>query len=225
MTERRAILIADDHAVVRSGLRLLLDSQDDMHVVAECGSHREILAALERLGNGVDVVTLDLTMPGGSPVALIEDIRRLHPQVRVVVLTMHDDAAHARLALAAGASGYVVKSAADTDLLTAIRTAAAGGIHCTVVGERGKAVPAGVRAAGPGSAVLSDREREVLALLAQGHTNQAVADRLYVSVKTVESYRARLMAKLGLKGRAEMTRYAVEAGLLGGSGTEPAPPG
>lgn len=215
MKSRLAILIADDHAVLRAGLRLLLDSQDDMHVVAECGSHREVLAALARLGAGVDVVTLDLTMPGGSPIALIEDVGRLHPQVRIVVLTMHDDAAHARLALAAGASGYVVKSAADTDLLTAIRTVAAGGIHCTVGFEPG--VPmAAARAAGPGVDTLSEREREVLMLLAQGHTNQQVADKLFVSVKTVESYRSRLMAKLGLKGRAELTRYAIGAGMLGG---------
>jgi two-component system response regulator NreC len=123
------VLIADDHAVMRSGLRLLLESQADMRVVDECGTHQEVLAALERHPDGIDVVSLDLSMPGGSAGALIEDVVRSRPEMGVVVLTMHDDASHARRALAAGARGYVVKSAADRELLAAIRAVADGRTH------------------------------------------------------------------------------------------------
>jgi two-component system response regulator NreC len=210
------ILIADDHAVVRSGLRLLLSSQADMEVVADCGSHREVLEALETSG-GIDVASLDLTMPGGAPAALIEDVIERCPGIGVVVLTMHDDPGHARMALAAGARGYVVKSAADRQLLEAIRSVARGGTHLpeAVGGEP----VTGPKPSGPVGGrprdSLSQREREVLVLLAQGHTNQQIADKLYLSVKTIESYRSRLMGKLGLANRAELTRFALEAGLLG----------
>jgi len=212
------ILIADDHAVMRSGLRLLLESQPDIEVVAESGTHDEALAALVRHRGGVDVVSLDLSMPGGSAGGLIEGIVRGHPGVGVVVLTMHDDAGHARRALAAGARGYVVKSAADLELLTAIRAVAAGGTHVGTAlwGER---IVAPKRPADGGSPLdaLSKREREVLVLVAQGHTNQQIANRLFLSVKTIESYRSRLMAKLGLTNRAELTKVALDAGLMDGS--------
>lgn len=218
MTRPIRMLIADDHAVMRSGLRLLLASQPDMRVVAEAGTHDEVLAALDRNPGGIDIVSLDLSMPGGSAGVLIEDILRGHPGVGVVVLTMHDDAGHARRALAAGARGYVVKSAADQDLLAAIRTVADGGTHVgqAVGGER---VAGPKRPAGGGTPLdtLSDREREVLVLVAQGHTNQQIADRLYLSVKTIESYRARLMSKLGLANRAELTRFALDTGLMSGA--------
>ncbi len=217
MSRRIRVLIADDHAVMRAGLRLLLESQADMQVVAECGNHQEVLAALERHRGGVDIVTLDLSMPGGSAGVLIEDIVRTHPGTGVVVLTMHDDASHARRALAAGARGYVVKSAADRELLAAIRAVADGQTHTgqTVGGQR-LADPK--RPVGGGSPLdtLSEREREVLVLVAQGHTNQQIADRLYLSVKTIESYRSRLMAKLGLTNRAELTKFTLDAGLMGG---------
>lgn len=212
------VLIADDHAVMRSGLRLLLESQADIRVVDECGTHQEVLAALVRNPKGIDIVSLDISMPGGSAGALIEDVVRHHRDVGVVVLTMHDDASHARRALAAGARGYVVKSAADRELLAAIRAVAAGRIH---VGQTvgGDLVANPKRPAGGGSPLdtLSEREREVLVLLAQGHTNQQIADRLYLSVKTIESYRARLMTKLGLTNRAELTTFALDTGLMGGA--------
>lgn len=218
MSRRIRVVIADDHAVMRSGLRLLLESQADMRVVDDCGTHQEVLATLERNRGGVDVVSLDLSMPGGSAGALIEDVVRGHPGVGVVVLTMHDDAGHARRALAAGARGYVVKSAADLELLAAIRTVADGGSHVgqAVGGER---VVAPKRPAGGGAPLdtLSEREREVLVLVAQGHTNQQIADRLFLSVKTIESYRSRLMAKLGLTNRAELTQVALDAGLMDGT--------
>ena len=211
------VLIADDHAVMRAGLRLLLESQADMRVVDECGTHQEVLAALAKHQGGVDIVSLDLSMPGGSAGALIEDVVRSHPGASVVVLTMHDDASHARRALAAGARGYVVKSAADRELLAAIRAVAHGQTH---IGQEvgGEPVADPKRPVGGGSPLdtLSDREREVLVLVAQGHTNQQIADRLFLSVKTIESYRARLMGKLGLTNRAELTTFALEAGLMGG---------
>lgn len=212
------IVIADDHAVMRSGLRLLLSSQGDLEVVGECGNHEEVLTTLERQRGRVDVVSLDLSMPGGPAGALIEDVLRRHPGLGVVVLTMHDDASHARRALAAGARGYVVKSAADRELLEAIRIVAAGG---TAVGPAvgGERLADPKRPAGHGTPLdtLSEREREVLVLLAQGHTNQQIADRLYLSVKTIESYRARLMTKLGLTNRAELTSFALDTGLMGGA--------
>ena len=215
MSQPISLLIADDHAVIRAGLRLLLASQKDMRVAGECGTHGGVLEFLHHSAQPVDVVTLDLTMPGGSPAALIENIVRHHPHTRVVVLTMHDDPSYARMAFAAGASGFVVKSAADTELIDAIRTVARGGTHgCSVgpalVGKKPTAATLGH----PAIDALSQREREVLLLIARGHSNQQIADKLFLSVKTVESYRSRLMTKLGLKDRSELTRLALESGLL-----------
>ena len=207
------ILIADDHALVRTGLRLLLETQADMRVVGECGTHQEVLASLASRTEGVDIVTLDLSMPGGTPAALIEDIVRQSPRTRVVVLTMHNDPAYARLAIAAGASAFIVKSAADTELISAIRTVTSGGMHSSVsLGHTSPPRAAGVGR--PAGDSLSEREREVLLWLARGLTNKQIADKLFLSVKTVESYRARLMTKLGLHDRADLTRYALDTGLL-----------
>lgn len=216
MTAAISVIIADDHAMVRAGLRLLLSSHADIHVIGECGTHQELLNALANQHEPINVVTLDLTMPGGSPYALIEYIVRNHPRTRVVVLTMHEDPGYARMAIAAGASGYIVKSAADTELLMAIRTVARGGMHSsvsTLTPGHGKvaSIQAGVR---PAIDALSERERQVLVFVAQGHTNQQIADKLFLSVKTVESYRARLMTKLGLNDRAELTKFVMETGLL-----------
>lgn len=209
------VLVADDHALVRSGLRLLLSRQPDIRVTAEAGSYDEVLAALDTEAV-VDIVLLDFTMPGGPAPALIEDILRRRPTTRIVILTMHDDPGYARIGMAAGANGYVVKSAADADLLQAIRSVAAGERFwiASPVGGGTVSGPAAPRAAGTPVEGLSEREREVLLLVAEGHTNQQIADRLHVSVKTIESYRARMMAKLGLRNRAELTRFALATGLL-----------
>ncbi len=202
------VLIADDHAVLRAGLRMLLNAQADMQVVGEASSAREALElALE---TRPDVMTLDLSMPGGSSVKIIEKLRTECPQTRVVVLTMHDDPAYLRTVLAAGGSGYVVKTAADSELLTAIRAVARGRTFVDLDMAKHSAVPT----TGDASA-LSQREREVLNQLAQGHTNQEIADRLYLSVKTVETYRSRIATKLGLRSRADIIRYAMETGILG----------
>jgi two-component system response regulator NreC len=214
-TQEIRVFLADDHAVLRSGLRLLIDSQSNMRVVGEAGDFDRMLALLKQ--TQTDVVTMDLTMPGGLGLRAIEKIREISPSLRVVVLTMHDDPAYLRSALAMGAAGYVVKSAADTELISAIRAVHEGRIF---IDARSNTATEGLLKVTPTSGadlsidLLSSREREVLTLISQGHTNQAVADRLDVSVKTVESYRSRLMAKLGLKSRADLTRFAIENGLL-----------
>lgn len=211
------VLIADDHAVLRTGLRLLINTQPDMEVVGEAGTFAETMDAVATLRP--DVATIDLTMPGGTGIRLIESLSKASPATRLLVLTMHDDPAYFRLAMAAGAAGYVMKKSADTELLTAIRTVAGGRSFAQVdlattvfskplskEGEQKRAL----------LDQLSEREREVFTLVVKGHTNQAIADKLLLSVKTVESYRARLMTKLGLKNRAELTQLALELGLLGG---------
>lgn len=212
------VLVADDHAVLRSGLRLLINTQRDLEVIGEAGDYQETIDAVRR--TLPDVVTLDLSMPGGSGIKLVETLARDYPRVRVLVLTMHDDPAYFRLALAAGAAGYVVKKSADTELLTAIRTVAAGRSYANIELNSGSqhrlpaVVPAKKEGAANALADLSEREREVFLLVARGHTNQAIADQLFLSVKTVESYRSRLMSKLSLRNRAELTQLALEIGLL-----------
>jgi two-component system response regulator NreC len=221
------VLLADDHAVLRSGLRLLINTQPDMEVIGEAASFDEAVQA--SAASQPDVVTLDLDMPSGGYARGIANLLRECPKTRVLVLTVHDDLAYMRSCLAAGACGYVVKKAADTELLTAIRTVARGRTYVNVAQGDLKAA---VNVTGTaGTSVRSDltpldslssREREVLKQVAEGHTNQAIADKLFLSVKTVESYRSRLMTKLGLRTRADLMRLAIDAGLLG-SETE-APP-
>jgi two-component system response regulator NreC len=217
------IFIADDHAVLRSGLRLLMESQADMEVVGEAGDFAEALSQLPEVRP--DILTLDLSMPGGLGLKAVEKICQRVPGLRVIVLTMHDDPAYLRTALAMGASGYVVKSAADSELLSAIRAVSQGRIFVDArsgTATVGSTSPLSTATA-PESpfSKLSAREKEVLGLIAQGHTNQAVADQLDVSVKTIESYRSRLMEKLGLQNRADLTRFAVEQGLLSTGPREP----
>ena len=227
------VLIADDHAVLRAGLRMLIEAQPDMKVVGEAADGPETVSRARNLES--DVVLLDLSMPGPPGTATIERLVRLDPSPRILVLTMHDDPVYLRSALQAGASGYIVKKAADVELLTAIRVVYRGGsfVNLTRPGEaaRGHEVRHVLRdppAAGQ-PRPLSRREAEVLRLLAQGHTNQEAADRLAVSIKTIETHRKRLSDKLGLKSRAELFRFAVESGLLEGnvatSGDESRPRG
>lgn len=203
------MLIADDHAVLRAGLRMLIEAQSDMRVVGEAADGMETLSQARQLE--ADVVLLDLTMPGAPGTATIERLVQLDPSPRVLVLTMHDDPAYLGSALRAGASGYVVKKAADVELLTAIRVVHRGGsvVNLTRPGEAAEGPEVLTQ-----PKLLSRRETEVLRLLAQGHTNQAAADRLAVSIKTIETHRKRLSDKLGLKSRAELFRYAVESRLL-----------
>src|SRR5437667_4037012 len=213
------VLIVDDHAILRAGLRLLINNQPDMEVVGEAADGPE---ALRQAGEAnPDVLTLDLTMPGGGGLKTLEGLRQACPQTRVLVLTMHEDASYLRAALAEGALGYVAKSAVDGDLLAAIRSVAQGRTFVTmnlndkgthqVLGDQPTHTESPPR---PPIKLLSSREQEVLKLLAQGYTNKEVGTQLCLSVKTIETYRARLADKLGLRSRADLTRYALEIGLL-----------
>lgn len=217
------VLVADDHAILRSGLRLLISGQPDMEVVGEAGDVDEAVRLART--TSPDVVPLDLSMPGGSGLAAIEKLRAAAPAARVVVLTMHEEAAYVRSAMAAGATGYLAKSAADSALIGAIRAVHRGRVFIDVEGmprEGARATPAGVGGRAPAPIhALSPREREVLTGVARGYTNQAIADQLGLSVKTVESYRARLMQKLGLETRADVTRLAMELSLLAPPASEP----
>lgn len=213
---RIRILIADDHAVLRTGLRMLIGSQRDLDVVGEASDGDEAVRKAAALRP--DVALVDISMPGSGGIKAIERIREAAPTTRVVVLTMHDMPAYLRAALAAGASGYVVKRAADSALLAAIRDVHRGQ---TVLDPAlaASVVQSGLRRRGATTSPatpLSQREREVLELVAQGYTNQQIADHLGLSVKTVETYRARLVEKLGLQSRAELVRYALDSGLFGG---------
>lgn len=210
------VLLVDDHALIRTGLRMLINAQRDMETVGEAANCREALEQINRLQP--DVVSLDLTMPGGNSIKLIEQLHSEHPEIRVLVLTMHDDPAYFRAVMAAGGAGYLVKSAADSELLTAIRTVHQGRTFANVDLDGKKHLPA---TPGLGLGSLSDREREVLELLAKGFTNQEIAAQLFLSVKTIETYRARIAGKLGLRTRAELVRYALEVGLL--AANEPYP--
>jgi len=217
------VLIADDHAVLRAGLKLLISAQADMEVVGETANSHETFQKISELCP--DVVSLDLNMPGTSTFKVLERLRREYPKVRVLVLTMHDDPAYFRAALTAGAAGYVVKTAVDAELLTAIRALYAGKtfIDPSLAGELVQsALGHGVKTSKRSPLdLLSEREREVLELLAQGYTQQEIADRIHLSVKTIETYRARLTTKLGLRTRADLIRYALEVGILGVSSSRP----
>jgi two-component system response regulator NreC len=204
------IVLADDHSVVRSGLRMLLEAETDMEVVAEAGD----VEAAQRyvLGHKPAVLVLDLNMPGGSSLEAIPRIAERSPETAVVVLTMQQDPAFAREALRAGARGYVVKHAAGEELVQAIRAAAGGGTWLNPeLGARMAAAPEGPT--GP-LAELSEREIEVLRLIALGHTNNEIAEQLYLSVRTVETHRARIQQKLGSSTRAELVRYALDHDLI-----------
>jgi two-component system response regulator NreC len=216
--DRIRLLLADDHAVLRSGLRMLLDVQPDMEVVGEAANGVE--AVREALASRPDVVLMDVAMSGEGGLEATRRIKQRAPEIKVLVLSMYDDESYLRRALEAGASGYALKRAADTDLLSAIRAVARDEVYLhpaltrvliTDLLGHGPSTSGAARGDEPH---LSEREIEVLRLVALGHTNQEIADSLYLSVKTVESYKGRLMEKLGLRGRAALVRYAVEAGLL-----------
>ena len=196
------VLIADDHSVLRAGLRMLLDAQGDFEVVGEAADGREVSRRARELSP--DVVVLDLSMPGPRSGHVIRAVLEACPTTRVLILTMHDDAAYPRAALSAGAAGYVVKRVADSELLSAIRAVHAGHGFVDLTGTPGLATGPGRNDGERQPMSLSPREREVLRLLAQGHSNQQIAEKLSVSVKTVETHRTRLSKKLHLKGRAEL---------------------
>ena len=214
---RIRIMIADDHAILRSGLKLLVNSQDDLEVVAEAADGQQ---AIDRAREtSPHVVLLDLSMPRTTGMQALQRMVKECVKTRVVVLTMHDDAAYLRSALAAGASGYVLKRSVDAELLSAIRAVHRGGVFIdpsladilvqdVLDGRRTKVRPQ------RGSKLLSDRELQVLRLVAGGYSSKQIADQIFVSSKTVETYRSRLQEKLALRTRADLVRYAVRMGLL-----------
>ena len=206
------VLIVDDHAVVRTGLRRVLDAEADIETVGEApDAERAIFEAIE---NKPDVVLLDVMMPGKSGIEILPSLLQAVPDVRVLILSMQDDPRYVREAFDAGASGYVLKEAADTEVVGAVRAVAAGEqyVH-PALGARLVAAEAEARRRADADP-LSEREREVLRLLALGHTNQEIASMLYISVRTAETHRAHIMGKLGLGSRAELVRHALAEGLL-----------
>jgi two-component system response regulator NreC len=206
------VVVVDDHAVVRSGLRLLLDAHEDIEVVGEAGNAKDAIFRARALKP--DVMLLDVVMPGVSGIDVLPELLKESPETKVLVLSMQDDPSYVREAFAAGASGYVLKEAADEEVVSAVREIAKGGryVHPSL-GARMVAAEAQERAAVEADP-LSEREREVLRLLALGHTNQEIAQGLYISVRTAESHRAHIMQKLRLATRAELVRYALSHGLL-----------
>jgi two-component system response regulator NreC len=206
------VLVVDDHAVVRSGLKLLLDSEEDIEVVGEAGNARDAVFQMRSLKP--DFVLMDVVMPGKSGLEATASILHEAPDTKVLVLSMQDDPRYVREAFAVGASGYVLKEAADVELVAAIREVANGGryVH-PALGARLISAEAEERRRADEDP-LSEREREVLRLLALGHTNQEIAQMLYISVRTAETHRAHIMQKLRLQTRAELVRYALEQGLL-----------
>jgi two-component system response regulator NreC len=202
------IVLADDHTVVRNALRLLLDAEPGFEVVAEAGDVDT--AARYVRGHKPTVLILDLNMPGRASLDAVPEIREASPGTEIVVLTMQNEPAFARRALQAGVRGYVLKEAADAELVQAVRSAAVGDTYLQpALGAR---LAAGEQ--GHDSDELSERERDVLRLIALGHTNAEVAEQLYISIRTVESHRAHIQQKLRLTSRAELVRYALEHGMV-----------
>ncbi len=207
-TGRIRVVLADDHAVVRQGMRRVLEADGGFEVVAEAGD----LDAVHRYvhGHHPDVLVLDLNMPGGSPIRAIPQLRAEYPETRIVVLTMENEPLYARQVLTDGASGYVLKDAAETELVTAIREAAAGESY---LNPRLAARVAMAPPPGPPDG-LSEREAEVLRLVALGFTNVEIASQLFLSIRTVETHRSHIQQKLRLRNRSDLVQYALDHGLV-----------
>ena len=207
------VLIVDDHPVVRSGLKSLLEAEEDIEPVGEAGTMQEAVFRSRSLKP--DVILMDVVMPGGSGIEATPAVLQEAPDAKVLILSMQDDPSYVRESFAAGASGYVLKEAADEEVVTAVREVAGGGhyVHPSL-GAKMVAADAEERRRAE-SDPLTDREREVLRLLALGHTNQEIAQTLFLSVRTVETHRAHIMQKLRLQTRAELVRYAMEQEMLG----------
>ena len=206
------VLIVDDHAVLRSGLRRLLDAEKDMEAVGEASNADR--AVFEALQARPDIVLMDLVMPEKGGIEGMPAVLQAVPETKVLVLSMQDDPRYVRAAFDAGASGYILKDAVDTEVVAAIRAVAAGEryVH-PALGAKLVAADAEERRRAEQDP-LSEREREVLRLLALGHTNQEIAKQLFISVRTAETHRAHIMQKLGLSSRAELVRHAIADGLL-----------
>ncbi len=216
MNDTIRVLLADDHAVLRAGLRLMLSGQAGLEIVGEAATGAETIALAEHLQP--DIILLDLSMPALGGLEALPVLRRVAPRARVLVLTMHDDPHYLRQALHRGASGYVLKKAADTELLAAVRAVLRGEIyvHPALTRSLVEDLLPDAPAASNASAweALSDREQDVLRRVALGYTSAEIAEQLNLSAKTVETYRARGMEKLGLRNRAALVRFALHHGLV-----------
>ncbi len=204
-----SIVLADDHTVVRSALRMLLEAEQDIEVVAEAGTAEDALRYVR--GHRPTVLILDLDMPGRPSLEVVPEIIEASPETGVVILTMRSEPEFARQALQAGVKGYVLKEAADAELVQAVRSASAGETYLQPALGVKLATASEDQAGG-----LSDREMGILELIALGHTNAEIADRLFLSIRTVESHRANIQSKLDLGSRAELVRYALDHGIIGG---------
>ena len=215
MTHRTRILLADDHSLVRRGVRSILDGEPDMAVVAEADDGAQAVETARRCGP--DLAILDIAMPRMTGLQAARELSRVLPDLRILILTMYDNEQYFFEALKAGASGYVLKSVADRDLVGACRAAMRdepflypGAVNALIRNylewaRQGRDLP---------ERVITDREEEVLKLVAEGHTSKQIAELLVISVKTVERHRANMLQKLGLKDRLELTRYAIRTGLI-----------
>ncbi|MGW6443297.1 response regulator [Lentzea sp. NPDC055074] len=209
------ILLADDHALVRRGVRMILDNEPDLEVVGEAGDGAEAISRAKQ--DKPDLAILDIAMPRLTGLQAARELSRLQPDLRILILTMYDNEQYFFEALKAGASGYVLKSVADRDLVEACRSAMRGepflypgAVNSLIRNYLDRAREGG----GFPAKAITDREEEILKLVAEGHSSKEIADMLVISVKTVERHRANLLQKLGLKDRLELTRYAIRAGLI-----------
>ena len=213
MSNKIRVLLADDHTVLRAGLRSLISHETDMEVVGEAGDGQESLAKATELEP--DVVVMDIAMPKANGLEAISALRRGGVKSKILVLTMYSEEQYLMQVLRRGGNGYVLKRSADTELMQAIRTVHAGGVFLYPSAARllldDRASDDGESA---GLDLLTEREREVLKLTVEGYTNQEIATRLIISVKTVDTYRSRIMEKLNLRHRSELVRYALRKGLL-----------
>ena len=210
------ILVVDDHAIVREGVRMILAKEGDLEVVGEAGDGQQALDLTERAQP--DVVIMDISMPGMGGIEATQTIRAKHPEVQVLALTMHEDESYVFQLLRAGASGYVLKRAAAQDLVQAVRAAAKGeaflypSVARKVVEDYLRRVESGEERQRYDG--LTTREKEILTLIAQGLSNQQIAEKLFISIKTVQTHRAHILEKLGLHDRTELVRYAIRKGLI-----------
>ncbi|HLI06547.1 MAG TPA: response regulator transcription factor [Ktedonobacteraceae bacterium] len=210
------ILLADDHTILRAGLKMMLNAQPDMEVIGEAHDGRQAILEAQRLLP--DIVLMDITMPDMNGIEATKQIKKLQPEIKVLMLTMHENDEYVFQALRAGASGYMLKEAADTDLISALRVIQSGQFYLSpaaqsvMVGDYLQRVRSGEEKDSYSS--LTEREREILKLVAEGYTNNQIAERLIISPKTVDTHRTHIMDKLNLHSRAELVKYAIRRGLL-----------
>jgi two-component system, NarL family, response regulator NreC len=210
------ILVVDDHTILRVGLRMMLNAQPDIEVIGEASDGNQAVSEAMRLVP--DVILMDIAMPDCNGIEATRQVKRLQPETRILVLTMHENEEYLFQVLRAGASGYILKEAADTELITAIRTVSSGRFYLSpsaqsiMVGDYLQRVRSGEER--DSYSALTEREREILKLVAEGYTNNQIAERLTISPKTVDTHRTHIMDKLNLHSRAELVKYAMRRGLL-----------